>query len=74
VAQIVHTFDGAVDKLDSEKGRRQNGVCNTDGFKNSQGGLSWKIRYKASICLSAAGARNFRKKCLSDANGRATNF
>jgi hypothetical protein len=41
---VAHSLNSAIDKLNSEKGRRQNGVRNADGLKNSQGGFSWKIR------------------------------
>jgi hypothetical protein len=40
VTQILHSLNGAVNQLNREKGRRQNGVSNTDRFKNSQGRLS----------------------------------
>jgi hypothetical protein len=40
MTQILHSLNGAVNKLNREKGRRQNGVSDTDCFKNSQGGLS----------------------------------
>jgi hypothetical protein len=45
VTQILHSLNGAVNQLNREKGRRQNGVSDTDRFKNSQGPPpSWKIR------------------------------
>jgi hypothetical protein len=64
VTKITYSLNGAVNKLNREKGRRQNGVSNTDRFKNSQGHLTSLLENspKASICLSAATACDFRKK------------
>jgi hypothetical protein len=39
MSQGIDAFDGAVDKLERENGRRQNDVANTDCFKDIQRSL-----------------------------------